>query len=578
MYNNNKAIVDNIEVALDLAASANIAAIKTTERISSEFSKRLKFVAGTVRKIGKDLNDDNEQFDCFEKQYFEAISRAEVLKNELGALSESSSAPRAQSVHSNSNSNSFIRLPTINLPKFHGEIDNWMEFRETFSNLIHENHEITNIRKLHYLKASLFGEAAEVIKCLEFTSSNYIIAFNSICERYNNPQMLVHNHVKSILDLETSTKESAFKLRKINHSLLKHVSALKSLATEAELLDAILIHIVSNKLDYNISGPICALCKQPHYLSKCDRFHKLARNEPSVEQVPALSHAEIPDRSRIISAFSSNTTQVLLPTAIGQIMDSTGKLYEIRILLDFGSQSNFIKSSLCKKLKLPVQSINASISGLAQASSLVHSKCDVEIHADQSPFKLQLSCLVLDEITASFPGIRVDLKHFKIPDNIRLPDPSFGEPYDIDLLLGASTFFNILCIRQVSLGSNLPVLQKNRFGWVVSGSVGYQQDSRVQYHLSCTEELPDQLNKFWELKHYPSSKALSSEEKTCESHYLQNTKRNSYGRFAVSIPFKAPVELLGDSYKIAAKRFISLERRLQLNPRLYEQYSRFMKE
>ncbi|XP_048519333.1 uncharacterized protein LOC109534907 [Dendroctonus ponderosae] len=373
------------------------------------------------------------------------------------------------------------------------------------------------------------------------------------------------------------------------------------------------------------SGPICALCKQSHYLSKCDHFHKLAppdrlakakelkvcinclskghfvnqcnstftcrlcgskhhtslhikSKEPSVEQLPAFSHAEIPDRSRTISAFSSNTTQVLLPTAIGKIMDSTGKLYKIRILLDSGSQSNFIKSSLYKKLKLPVQSINASISGLAQASSLVHSKCDVEVHANQSPFKLQLSCLVLDEITGSVPGICVDLKHFKIPDNIRLLDPSFGEPNDINILLGASTFFNILCIGQVRLGSNLPVLQKTRFGWVVSGPVGYHQDSRVQCHLSCTEELPDQLNKFWELEHYPSTKALSSEEKACESHYLQNTKRNSDGRFVVSIPFKAPVELLGDSYKIAEKRFLSLEKRFQLNPRLYEQYSRFMKE
>ncbi|ENN74037.1 hypothetical protein YQE_09362, partial [Dendroctonus ponderosae] len=242
-------------------------------------------------------------------------------------------------------------------------------------------------------------------------------------------------------------------------------------------------------------------------------------------------------REMMNSMVSSNTTQVLLPTAIGQIMDSTGKLYKIRILLDSGSQSNFIKSSLCKKLKLPVQSINASISGLAQASSLVHSKCDVEVHANQSPFKLQLFfCLVLDEITGSVPGIRT------------LPSKS---PNDIDLLLGASTLFNILCIGQVCLGSNLPVLQKNRFGWVVSGPVGYQQDSRVQCHLSCTEELPDQLNKFWELEHYPSTKALSSEEKACESHYLQNTKRNSDGRFVVSIPFKASVELLGYADDVA---------------------------
>lgn len=101
---------------------------------------------------------------------------------------------------------------------------------------------------MHYLKASLFGEAANIIKSLEFTATNYEVAWTCICERYNNPRILVFNHLKSIFELESLTKESAPKLRKISDTLFKHMTALKSLATDSELLDVFLIYIVSNKV------------------------------------------------------------------------------------------------------------------------------------------------------------------------------------------------------------------------------------------------------------------------------------------------------------------------------------------
>lgn len=41
-----------------------------------------------------------------------------------------------------------IRLPTIELPKFKGVIDEWLGFRDTFESLVHNNETITDIQKL----------------------------------------------------------------------------------------------------------------------------------------------------------------------------------------------------------------------------------------------------------------------------------------------------------------------------------------------------------------------------------------------------------------------------------------------
>lgn len=50
-----------------------------------------------------------------------------------------------------------IKLRTIELPKFNGSQYNWLEFRDTFESLIHDNNTISYIKKFHYLRAALEG-------------------------------------------------------------------------------------------------------------------------------------------------------------------------------------------------------------------------------------------------------------------------------------------------------------------------------------------------------------------------------------------------------------------------------------
>jgi len=50
-----------------------------------------------------------------------------------------------------------------------------------------------------------------------------------------------------------------------------------------------------------------------------------------------------------------------------------------------------------------------------------------------------------------------------------LADYQFLRPQKIDLLIGASLFFDLLCVGQIKLPDALPILLKNRFGWIVTG-------------------------------------------------------------------------------------------------------------
>lgn len=118
--------------------------------------------------------------------------------------------------------NSQIKLPTIQLPNFKGSYENWLEFHDTFDSLIHKNASINSIQKFHYHRASLSGEAAQVVSSLETLAANYDIAWNLLCERFTNTRLLIHNHTEALFGLQPIQKESSFHLRQMIDNMSKN--------------------------------------------------------------------------------------------------------------------------------------------------------------------------------------------------------------------------------------------------------------------------------------------------------------------------------------------------------------------
>ena len=217
-------------------------------------------------------------------------------------------------------------------------------------------------------------------------------------------------------------------------------------------------------------------------------------------------------------------SQVILSTAIVEIYDKKGNIHEARALLDSGSQSNFMTQQMCDKLQLAQAKVNIPVGGINKASTNIQATTKAKIKSKINSFKRSLSFLILNNITENLPLVPIDDSVFKIPDDITLADPNFSIPSKIDLLLGASVFWDLLCQGQIRLSNNSPVIQKTQLGWIISGLI-MQPTCKTICNFS-NIQLHEQIEKFWKTEECTSNqKYYSTEEKRCEEHFQATCKR-----------------------------------------------------
>lgn len=105
-----------------------------------------------------------------------------------------------------------------------------------------------------YTEISLFAlisSAPQVIQSLEFSSENYEIAWNALCERLNNNHLSIQNHIKAILEMESINTESAVKNRCLSENLFKPLAYLSQLGEPIDSSATLILYIMSAKLDNN---------------------------------------------------------------------------------------------------------------------------------------------------------------------------------------------------------------------------------------------------------------------------------------------------------------------------------------
>ncbi|XP_011707972.1 PREDICTED: uncharacterized protein LOC105462820 [Wasmannia auropunctata] len=192
------------------------------------------------------------------------------------------------------------------------------------------------------------------------------------------------------------------------------------------------------------------------------------------------------------SAIRHKDADILLSTALIYVLDIDGSRRTCRVLLDSGSQANFISSKCLRSLRLKTRSTNISISGI------------------DSGKKREL---------------------FRLPSGIELADPGFNIASDIDMLIGAELFWQLLCVGQIRATAEHPTLQKTRLGWVLAGRADAgisQSGSRLRaLHVSVNNlQLHEQVNRFWQIEELAeSSNSYTKDEQTYEYLTLGHMRR-----------------------------------------------------
>ncbi|XP_058840891.1 uncharacterized protein LOC131696364 [Topomyia yanbarensis] len=181
----------------------------------------------------------------FETKFFRV--KGALLSKIPDAPSQQLPADRAQ--QSNSSYAPGVKLPTITLPEFEGDYNQWLTFHDTFMALIHSSNEISTVQKFHYLRAALRGEAAQLIESLTISCMNYPVAWQILVDRYSNSYLLKKRHMHTMLDHPKIKRESASALHGLIDTFERHSKILKQLQEPVDSWSTIMVHLLCSRLD-----------------------------------------------------------------------------------------------------------------------------------------------------------------------------------------------------------------------------------------------------------------------------------------------------------------------------------------
>uniref|UniRef100_A0A2S2QB76 Uncharacterized protein n=1 Tax=Sipha flava TaxID=143950 RepID=A0A2S2QB76_9HEMI len=359
---------------------------------------------------------------------------------------------------------------------------------------------------------------------------------------------------------------------------------------------------VDNRIKKTYELGLCKICLRRHEKRKCFARHcfKCAKAHNTMLHI-GTEHQKLSTTTAVGSSSNTAATDttvitsvnahasvaiehVLLSTAVVLAVNVDGNTLPCRVLLDSGSQTNFITEELVQTLHLKKNKIEHVISGIGETSQRATSSVWAKIKSRINDYTLNLQMVVVPKITGHLPNHNVKTK-YNIPNNIKLADPSFNEPQKIDVLIGAAHFYDILRGGQKRPNPTGPLYQETVFGWVAAGPVLINSHANMMPSSAAflathgVMTLEHLLQQFWIVEDMGNEATYTPEERACEDHFNKTVTRSKIdGRFVVKLPFRENAKRLGKSYEIAKRRLLVIERKFKGNQDLKTEYISFMDE
>ena len=418
-------------------------------------------------------------------------------------------------------------------------------------------------------------------------------------------QVPLNSEVKSESRYENRRGQQNIKRSQPQHAYLANSNKLRCYYCQADhsiyACGSFLKLSFKERSEFVKKASLCLNCLHPnHQLSdcrggscrKCGKRHNSLLHIDSKPETSDGVNATFPTHNMHVRT----ELHTFLSTALVDICDNQGRPHTCRVMLDNGSQSNFLSEKMARLLKLVIKPVEIPVKGLGSMSTGITSSATALIKSRFNRFQKKLDFLLVSNVANQLPSIYVDRRSLNIPSNLTLADPEFYIPSEVDALLGVKLFYQLLCKGQRQIKGHEAVLQKTQLGWIIAGEIG-QDPARLQQttcrflqtstrldRVTCNSlqtanrSESDELTRFWDIEQVPIKKHLSKEEQICERHFTENVKRDSTGRYTVKLPFRENKSMIGDSHKIALRRFHALEGRLAKSPTIKASYTQFMEE
>ncbi|CAA9998342.1 unnamed protein product, partial [Nesidiocoris tenuis] len=325
----------------------------------------------------------------------------------------------------------------------------------------------------------------------------------------------------------------------------------------------------------------CRFCSQRHngYLHMEKGSAPTNRTSQPVNNNASCSSSNF--HSAVLSSITLPISNVILGTAMAEIMDSRGNFQKIRIVVDCGSQHSFLTQSCLRRLGLPMSSFNISICGIGDTPfSGSKGQVSCKIRPCGGTNILSTNAVVVKTITTHLPTTTLPSELYQNYFQHQLADPQFWKSSSIDFLLGADLFGEIWTGQTITLEPDSPKLISSIFGNIVMGRFpsSISPDQSLSMFTTADNDLHEELQQFWKLEEPTPSTVRNPEDDICEELFQKTHYRLSSGQYVVHLPFKGVVPSLHDSIHFATKRYLNLENKFKKDPKLQSMYSEFIQE
>ena len=207
-------------------------------------------ISALITEFEKVCSDSDAAIDIF-------IEDSEVVIPVNEDVSESKSSDTSTSTATSDTTSSKdivfkdMKLPRIELPKFCGGYTEWVEFYDMFKCAIHDRKDMKPSQKMIYLKNSLEGEPAMMIRALPITDTNYNVAMNILLKRYDDKRTIIDAHLEKLFSLPYASK-SAESIRHLLNSASEQVQALSLQGLETNKWNVLLVFMLKKRLDHEV--------------------------------------------------------------------------------------------------------------------------------------------------------------------------------------------------------------------------------------------------------------------------------------------------------------------------------------
>lgn len=232
-------------------------------------------------QISMQISEEQEEnFNYFVDRHYENVNNAyDKIAITIATLLEEDQKPsQAKPME--------IRLPPVEIPRFHGDHIKWIGFADTFKRLVHDNNQLTNTHKINYLKSHVEGSAARLLSHLEPTGENYTTAWEILENRFNNRRVLVSNLLNTLINQQSCITESAAGIKNLHDTTTECLYAIRNTGINIDTWSPFIIFTLLKKLDSESRRLYESSLEKPREFQETVEFLKfLERRFQSLEAI-----------------------------------------------------------------------------------------------------------------------------------------------------------------------------------------------------------------------------------------------------------------------------------------------------